>query len=554
MNNKILKALTFSLPLLLVGCLNNNSTSKTSTSSAVGQPSKPYNILYIMTDDHAQHAVGRYGGRLAELNPTPTIDQLAAEGMAFDHVFATNSICSPSRATILTGQYSQTNGVLSLKGSIGTKQQYLPQLMKGVGYETALIGKWHLKKEPGAFDYYEVLKLQGDYFDPTFRVRGDKPWPQNTRQYKGHSSDVVTDLSIEWLKSRSKEKPFFLMHQFKAPHDMFKYAPRYSDYLENVMIPEPTDLYGYKESFGSPATRGLNDSLIREIGTSISKRNPRRNMGKDLYQGSDGVGIDPSLPDREYTHQAYQKFLKAYLRCVKGVDDNIARLIQTLKEMGEYDNTIIIYTSDQGMMLGEHDMQDKRWIWDESIRMPFVVKHPQQAMPGRVSDLIINNTDFAPFILDLVGVETPQYMQGHSFAGELFGDTPEQWRSATYYRYWTHRMYHDVPAHVGLRTKDYKLVFYYGDNYRLEKNYTYYDRKWTAQTGKQPNKQPTPAGWELYDLSKDPAEQNNVYLDPAYKAVIKELKAELIRQRELYNETDEKYPDMKAIFDKNFTS
>lgn len=508
------------------------------------ETNKPMNVLYIMTDDHAAHAVGAYGGRLAKLNPTPNLDALASQGMLYENVFVTNSICAPSRATILTGQYSQTNGVVDLIGSIGKEKQFLPTLAKAAGYETAIIGKWHLKKEPAAFDYYEVLKLQGKYFDPDFRVRGEKTWPKNQTHYKGHSSDVITNLSIEWLKNRKTNKPFVLMHQFKAPHDIFEYAPRYENYLADVDIPEPTDLYKWHEKFGSIATRGNNDSLINEIGASISKRNTRRSLGDDLQ-------VDASLPDEEYTHQVYQKFLKAYLRCVKGVDDNIARLIQSLKDIGEYDNTIIIYTSDQGMMLGEHDYQDKRWMWDPSIKMPFIVYDPRMKNPGRRSELMINNTDFAPFILDLIGEETPNYMHGRSFASTLQEQTPDDWRTATYYRYWSHRKYHDVPAHFGLRSKEFKLIFYYGENF-LKPAAAFYQKNWVEKTGKNPNAIATPAAWELYDLRNDPQELVNVYKEPEYANVIAELKQELIRQRELYNETDVNYPNIKRVLESHW--
>ncbi|AWB67845.1 acetylglucosamine-6-sulfatase [Saccharobesus litoralis] len=537
--------LASSLAACQVTSIFNSDSSNSSKEIAKKQNvSKKMNVLYIMTDDHAARAVGAYGGRFASLNPTPNLDKLASEGMLYKNVFVTNSICAPSRATILTGQYSQTNGVMDLIGSIGKEQQHLPNLVKQAGYETAIIGKWHLKKEPAAFDYYEVLKLQGKYFDPDFRVRGDKPWPQNQTQYKGHSSDVITNLSIDWLKNRNSDKPFFLMHQFKAPHDYFEYAPRYESYLADVDIPEPSDMYEWHEKFGSVATRGENDSLISEIGTSISKRNTRRNMGEDLK-------IDTGLPNKEFTRQTYQKFLKAYLRCVKGVDDNIARLIQTLKDMGEYENTIIIYTSDQGMMLGEHDYQDKRWMWDPSIHMPFIVHDPRMKNPGRTSDLIINNTDFAPFMLDLVGLDTPDYMHGRSFAATLQGETPKNWRTASYYRYWSHRKYHDVPAHFGVRTEDYKLIFYYGQNF-LEPSAPFYQRKWSQQTGKNPNATPTPAAWELYDLRKDPQETKNVYHEPQYAGIIAKLKKELIRQREMYNETDVNYPQLQKIIDKHW--
>jgi len=524
---------------------NGSISSPSSTQASVSSgETRQYNILYIMTDDHAAHAVGAYQGRFAELDPTPNLDALANSGMRFTNVFVTNSICTPSRATILTGQYSQTNGVLDLRGEITTPQQHLPRLMKEAGYETAIIGKWHLKAEPGAFDYYQVLESQGTYFDPEFRTRGAKPWPENETQYQGHSSDVVTDLSIEWLKNRSSDKPFFLMHQFKAPHDMFQYAPRYEDFLAAETIPEPDDLYGVAKTFGSIATRGKNDALRAEIGTSVSRRNNRRNMGIDL-------GVAPNLNEEEFTRQAYQKYLKAYLRCVKGVDDNVARLIQTLKDAGQYENTIIIYTSDQGMMLGEHDLQDKRWIYDESIRMPFIVKHPDAVAAGVKSDLLINNTDFAPFILDLANINAPEYMHGKSFKSALFGQPPEQWRTASYYRYWTHRAYHDVPAHFGVRSKDYKLVFYYGTNH-MDTPYPFYDKAWIAKTGHANNAIDTPVAWEFYDLKNDPKEQNNVYQDSRYASVISALKSELLKQRAKYGETDKKYPRIQKIIDQHW--
>lgn len=540
--SKLFKIFTCSIIIAGLSACSFDKEEANETSNPKTAKAQKLNILYIMTDDHAAHAFGNYGGRLAKLNPTPNLDKLANEGLTFTNTFVTNSICTPSRASILTGQYSQTNGVLDLVGSLSTEQQHLPNLMKSAGYETAIIGKWHLKKEPGAFDYYEVLEGQGKYFDPTFRVRGDKPWPQNENTYQGHSSDVVTDLSIQWLKNRKSDQPFFLMHQFKAPHDMFEYAPRYEDYLADVDIPEPDDLYERKATFGSKATRGENDSLVHEIGTSVSKRHNRRRMGEDL-------GIDMNLPETEFTRQAYQKFLKAYLRCVKGVDDNVARLIQTLKDMGEYDNTIIIYTSDQGMMLGEHDLQDKRWIFEESIRMPFVIRDPRMTAVGEKNDLLVNNTDFAPLMLELAGLKTPEYMQGKSFASTLNGVQPENWRTATYYRYWTHRMYHDVPSHVGLRTKDFKLVFYYGAPF-IDK--PFYDKAWVEKTGIHSNMVETPAGWELYDLRSDPQEQNNVYNDANYSDIIKTLKTELVRQREVYNETDNNFPHLKAISEANW--
>jgi arylsulfatase A-like enzyme len=504
--------------------------------SAVDRP----NILFIMSDDHTSQAVGAYGGRLAKLNPTPTLDQLAREGMRFDRVFCHNSICTPSRATILTGQYSQRNGVFDLDGTLPPARQYLPVEMKKAGYLTAMIGKWHLEAEPATFDYYCVLPGQGKYFNPDFIVRGDQPWPKNKIQREGHSSDVITDLTLDWLEKRDKTKPFFLMHHYKAPHDMFENAPRYNDYLKDVDVPEPENLYGQPSpGFGSVATRGTNDSLVRRIGTSISKRHPVRNYGLDWK-------IDPNLPDKEYTHQAYQEYLKRYLRCVKGVDDNLARLFAYLKKADLLDKTIIIYTSDQGMMLGEHDYMDKRWMYEESMRMPFIVRYPKLVKAGGVNSDLINNTDFAPTLLELAGAKAPDTMQGRSFAPALEGKPLTDWRTATYYRYWMHLMHHDNPAHFGVRTKDYKLIFYYG---QAEKETTYgkLSMPWKKETSYRI--EPTPAAWEFYDLCTDPHENRNEYGNPKYAETIRDLKAQLKQLRSDLGETDESRLHIQKVID-----
>ena len=264
------------------------------------------NVLFIMADDHTTQAIGAYGSRLAMLNPTPNIDALAKGGMRFDRVFCNNSICTPSRASIITGQYSQTNGVLDLTGNIPPERQFLPIEMGKAGYHTAMIGKWHLKQEPAAFDYYCVLPGQGKYFDPTFRVRGDRPWPRNTISKTGqHSSDAITDISLHWLQNGwDRERPFFLMHHFKAPHDMFENARRYDSYLEDVTIPEPANLHNQPaEGFGSVASRGFGSGLAK---------------GHESWQLGRKLGIDQGLENPEYTKAVYRKYLKRYLRCVRG--------------------------------------------------------------------------------------------------------------------------------------------------------------------------------------------------------------------------------------------
>ena len=497
-----------------------------SATAAQGSVSRP-NVLFIMSDDHTTQAIGAYGSRLAKLNPTPVIDSLAKNGMRFDRVFCNNAICSPSRASIITGQYSQRNGVTTIGGSITADKQYLPIEMKQAGYQTAMIGKWHLEAEPGAFDYYCVLERQGKYVDPDFRIRGDKPWPGNMITKKGmHSSDAITNISLEWLKNgRDKKKPFFLMHHFKAPHDMFTNAHRYDTYLEDTKIPEPTNLHTRPD--GSVGSRGLGSGLGKKAPWFLGRR----------------LKVPENLEEKEYVEECYQRYLKRYLRCVKGIDDNIKRLLDYLESTGELDNTIIMYTGDQGYFLGEHDLMDKRWMYEEAMRMPFIVHWPAQLKKEQQNDWLINNTDFAPTILELAGVsKTPDYMQGHSFASALKGEAkPADWRKVTYYRYWMH-MNHKlaVPGHFGIRSDRYKLIFFYGS---------------------QPNGPPknpvfacTPAAWEFYDLEADPKEMNNLYKNPEYRQIIDLMKTQLKETREALDETDENYPKVQRIIDANWSN
>ena len=478
------------------------------------------NILLIMSDDHAAHGIGAYGGRFASLNPTPNIDRLAREGVRLQNCFCTNSICVPSRASIITGQYSHINGCRTLNYGIESDRQTLAHAMKAGGYETAIIGKWHLKHEPAAFDFYTVLPGQGSYFNPIFRTRGPNKWPQNTIRVAKydcvHSSDAITDISLNWLRRRKSDKPFFLMHHFKAPHDNFENAERYDWLYEDIDIPEPESL----------TKRGNHGPLNRpQYGTSVSKRNTRRNMGDHMF-------VDKSLSDADYTKESYQRYLKKFLRCVKGVDDNIGRLLKHLESTGELDNTVIIYTADQGFMLGEHDYIDKRWIYDESLRMPFVIRYPKALEAGLVNTDMINNVDFAPTVLELGGViKHPTEFQGRSFVSNLKGQTPSDWPEATYYRYWMHMTHHDNPAHYGIRTKTHKLVFFYG----------------LPLDAKGALKDPTPPHWELYDLANDPHEMNNVYGQPDQVAITAQLKASLLRLKKQVDDTDEKYPELMAV-------
>lgn len=528
----------------------------------------PPNILFIMSDDHTTQGFGIYGSRLANLNPTPVIDEFAAESMVFDNAFCNNSICTPSRASILTGQFPQTNRVLDLDDHLPPARQYLPIEMNKLGYQTAVVGKWHLREEPARFDYYQILPVQGRYMNPSFIVKGNGEYPNNIVEYQGHSTDVITDIALDWLeKKRDETKPFFFMLHYKAPHDMFEFAPRYADYLKGVEIPEPASMYS-QPYFGSEATRGANDSLIHWIGTSVSARHAVRNYVQEyvidssqskhsengFYKNNPTVnhylsqhGDKKILSANEATHISYQEYVKRFLRCVKGIDDNLKRVFTYLKENGLWENTIVIYTSDQGFMLGEHDYIDKRWMYDESMRIPLIVHYPKMIDAGR-TDAMVSNVDFAPTLLELAGGEAPGYMQGQSFLPVLKGKKQQHPKTAVYYRYWMHLMHHDIPAHFGIRTKDYKLIFYYGLPFDMSKMG---EPSMPAKKGSYPISK-TPVAWEFYDLRNDPHELHNRYDEPAYQHIIADLKERLREKREKLNETDKEYPHIQAVIEANW--
>ncbi len=493
------------------------------------------NILFIMSDDHAAHAIGAYDGRLASVSPTANLDRLAAEGVRLKNCFCTNSICTPSRATLMTGQFAHVNGVRTLSGHLDPARPNVAKLLQKAGYETAIVGKWHLKSEPAGFFDWCILPGQGKYFNPTFKLGGhyfdslldsadDKSG--NTRVWEGHVTRIIGDRTLEWLARRSSDKPFFLMCHFKAPHDNFEYDPKYENLFDNVTIPEPPSLWEDR-SRRSPATRPSH------IGTSVSPRNHRRNYVKDMGGKNWPTGpLDFSgMTEKEKTRAAYQKYLKDYLRCVAGVDEQIGRIMTWLKEHDLDQNTVVIYTADQGMMLGEHDYIDKRWMYEESLQMPFIVRYPPEIPAGAVNDDLTMNVDFAPTFCDYAGIPIPRWMQGRSLRDNLRGRTLDDWRDACYYRYWMHMAHHDNPAHYGLRTRRYKLIFFYG----------------LPLDAEDAVKKKTTPGWELFDLANDPLEMNNVYNDPAYEDVAERLKEKLLQIKEDIGDTDEKYPQLMDV-------
>jgi arylsulfatase A-like enzyme len=504
------------------------------------------NILFIMSDDHACNAISAYGGRLAKVAPTPNIDRLAREGIRIDRCYVTNSICTPSRAVILSGQHSHVNGVRTLGDAFPGPDSGTPNvadILRRSGYQTALIGKWHLRSAPWGFDYWKVGPGQGFYYNPIFMASTDgiqynsRP-SRNGPRTEGYYTDLVTDYAVEWLEERDRKKPFFLMLHHKAPHGKWEPAERHKNYLADVTIPEPATLW---EDFShrSEATKNM--------GTSITSRlSPRRTMVADVQKPNWPAGsIDlKGMTETEKGKAAYQKYLHDYLGCVKAVDESVGRVLDYLDKNGLTENTLVIYTADQGMFLGEHDYFDKRWIYEECFRMPLLARLPGTIPAGTVNDThLCSNLDFAQTLLDFADVnQAPEVekMQGHSLAPLLAGETPNEWRDAVYYRYWMHLSHHHIPGHYGLRDERYKLAFFYG-------------LPLDATLGRG-NFPPSPAGWELYDLKADPQETNNVYGDPKYAPVVKRLKTRLLELKEQYGDRDEAYPALMKVREKHWKS
>ncbi len=510
--------------LPMAGCWS----SKAASANVQNRP----NIIFIMTDDHASHAMSCYGSRI---NQTPQIDRLAAEGMRFENCFCTNSICAPSRAVILTGKYSHINGKIdnSSKAFDGSQQTY-PKLLQAAGYDTAMIGKWHLRSHPTGFDYWEVLPGQGSYYNPDFvQMDGSK------KRYEGYCTDLITDFSINWLENRSdKNKPFLLISQHKAPHRCWSPAPRHLGKYKHGTIPEPETLFP-DHSTRCPASdesemslrehfswghdmkfKGKNlfpDSFRKSWGHAEYKRmSPEQKRQWDAhYEPENKAFIEEmnagKLTEDDVVRWKYQRYMHDYLGSIAAVDEGVGRLLDYLDESGLADNTIVVYTSDQGFYLGDHGWYDKRFMYEDSLRMPLLVRWPQQTKVGKVNDDIVLNLDFAETFLDAAGVEVPADMQGESFKPILKGKTPKDWRKSMYYHYYEYPAVHQVKRHYGVRTDRYKLIRFY---YDID-------------------------CWELYDLKRDPEELNNCYNDPKYAKIVKKLKTELTRLQEQYGDSHE---------------
>jgi arylsulfatase A-like enzyme len=459
------------------------------------------NILFVMADDHAAHAIGAYGSRI---NRTPGMDRIAAEGIRLDACFCTNSLCSPSRAAILTGTYNHVNGVTSNSPDFDARQPTFVAALQAAGYQTWLSGKWHLGHgglhDPRGFDRWSILEDHGRYHDPEFLGPGDRRVVR-----PGYTTDVITDIALEWLRDRDRERPFCLLVQHKAPHRSWEFAERHATLYRDEAVPEPPTLrddYAGRGPAAREATMRIADDLTEE----------------DLK-----AFLPPDLAGDAALRWKYQRYIKDYLRCVAALDENVARLLDYLDADGSADDTIVVYTSDQGFFLGDHGWYDKRWMYEESLRMPMLVRYPREIRPGSTSDDIVLNVDFGPTFLDYAGLPIPSRMQGRSFRPILRGERPPDWRTSMYYRYWVHwDVAHHVWAHYGVRTRRHKLVYYYAEP--------------CDQAGA--HEAPRTPAWELFDLELDPQELRSVYDEPAYADVVRDLKAELRRLQEELGDTD----------------
>ncbi len=467
---------------------------------AADPPAKPPaarpNILYIMSDDHAAHAISAYGSRI---NKTPNLDRLAREGMRFNNCFCTNSICGPSRAVILTGKYSHINGYTRNERLFDGTQPTVAKHLQKAGYQTAMIGKWHLGSDPTGFDYWNILPGQGVYFNPPMIEMGER------RMNAGYVTDIITDLVLEFLqKRRDPAKPFFLMYHHKAPHRSWQPDEKHKTLYNDLQIPEPPTLWDDWSNRAS-AAKDQEMTIARHLTPTDLKETP-----------------PPGLSGDALVKWKYQRYIKDYLRCIASVDDNLGRVLDYLDKTGLAANTIVIYTSDQGFFLGDHGWFDKRFMYEESLRMPLLIRWPGHIQPGSTSDKIVLNLDFAETFLDCAGQATPNDMQGRSFRPILEGNPPADWRTSMYYRYYEFPQPHHVQPHYGVRTDRYKLVFY---NLVDE--------------------------WELFDLQKDPEELRSVYADPQYAGAVKELKTEMERLKSQYQDRDQDPGAKKATPAKN---
>lgn len=473
-------------------------------------PAGTPNILFIMTDDHTSQAMSCYGSRL---NRTPAMDRIAKEGIRFDDCFCTNGICAPSRAVILTGKHSHLNGIRDNAHPFDGSQTTFPKLLQKAGYQTALIGKWHLQSDPTGFDYWNILPGQGDYYNPDFIEMGVR------RQYPGYVTDLITGFAKGFLEKRRKDRPFLLMMHHKAPHRNWQPSPRHLKLYDGLTFPEPETLFD-DYATRSRAAREQEMTLRNhmEIASDLKMGPPPARMTAEQK----ALWEDAYTPKREAFQREnpqgdalvrwkYQRYMQDYLACVAGVDESVGDVLDYLDKAGLAGETLVVYTSDQGFYLGDHGWFDKRFMFEESLRMPLLMRLPGLIKPASVNSDLISNLDFGPTFLELSGLRPPAEMQGVPFVEILREGRAKAGREAVYYHYYEYPAVHMVKRHYGIRTKRYKLIHYY---YDID-------------------------AWELYDLDKDPRELKNFYDDPAYASIVRDLKAELKRLQAFYGDSDE---------------
>ena len=493
---------------LVCGCAGGGGSHHVDDGEAAAGPSRP-NIVFIFTDDHGAQAISAYG---SNRNVTPNIDRIAAGGMRFDNAFVTNSICAPSRAVILTGLFNHVNGVYTNVERFDNTQVTFPKLLGAHGYQTAMIGKWHLKADVTGFDYSDVLIGQGPYYNPVMIRNGERV------AREGYTTDIITDLTLDWIENRDPDEPFLVMCQHKAPHRNWQPGPDHINDYDDVEIPEPPTLWDDWSGRTAPASE-QEMTVANHLSDFDLKLTPPGNLTEAqlavwnaAYGPKNEAFREANLTGDDLVRWQYQRYVKDYLRCVASVDDNVGRILDYLEESGLAENTIVIYSSDQGWYLGEHGWYDKRWMYEESLRMPLIVKWPGVTVPGSTCDALVQNLDFAPTFLEMAGVEAPGWMQGRSMEDLLEGESAAacDWRDAIYYRYYEHPGVHNVARHEGVRTDRYKLIHFYRRGL-----------------------------WELYDLEADPDELTSVYDDPAYAEVRAALTVRLDQLRRAYAVTDE---------------
>ncbi len=503
---EMLKQRILILPSLLCVTL---LTIVTSLMSHAAQP----NILFIFSDDHAQHAISAYGSLV---NQTPHLDRLATEGARFTNSFVTNSICTPSRATLLTGQYSHLNGV-PVFNRFDPERDTVARHLQAGGYHTGMIGKWHLGSDPVGFDRWIVLPGQGAYWNPTFLVQGKK------LSIEGHCTDITTDLGIEFLRTRPQDKPFFLMLHQKAPHRAWEPDERNLARFKDQVITEPATLWD--DYATRPAALPENEQTVahdltnRDLKLTPPEGLAGREQGQWYGLKPTEVTVDgKTLTGKELTKWKYQRYMQDYLACVQGVDDGVGKVLDYLDEQKLSDNTIVIYSADNGWYLGDLGLYDKRFMYEPGLRVPLLARGPGIKAASTPVQFVAN-IDLAPTFLDLAGLVVPDSIQGRSLVPLLRGEAPADWRDTVYYRYYHDPGHHNTRAHYGVRTKTHKLIYY-----------------WTKDA------------YEMYDLSQDPTEQHNLLFSEngppsaAVTAKFEELKSEIVRLQRQFKD-DGQYAD-----------